>query len=213
MIDLIVTCDELDVRSGVYFKACHNDLNLFLDEVDSENERYKRDVIFAYTCNSVHIEMKLSSILSSNFIFVAYSHGNEKGLCINNDHYIATGLNTSYFVNTLFYSVACSIGGAFADEIVENSKSAFIGYIDKSYYLEEYVKVFVNCDNAGIKAFIYQGLTAHESFVAMKKYYEMQISNAKRSKNPFLLQTLIENYDALTFKGNHELTLNSIIHT
>ena len=145
------------------------------------------------------IDVTISSINSNPFIFIAYSHGNEKALCCGNENYIEKGVNAHNFGKSLFYTNACLVGKELGIHLIEQGCLAFVGYEKESYKYTQPDKkeISKNCDNAGIISFLSDDITIFEAYNQMKNYYTQQINK-------------LEDFKDMVFAGDQDKTYSSL---
>jgi hypothetical protein len=214
MINFIVAYDNIDIELGTYFEDCKNQLLGLLTE---QNGLVNGDVceISGKQCNNVHIDITIPTYNVSPFIFIAYSHGNEKALCCGNNRYIEKDINAHYFVNSLFYTTACSVGKELGAHLVKNGCLAFVGYKSdiNAYKQIDKKDISMNCDNAGIMAFLSEDITISEACEKMKTYYTQQIDRLENVKDMLFAGNLVEARNALICLGNKNLRKENLFFT
>jgi hypothetical protein len=206
MINFIIAYDNQDANLGQYFGDCKNQLLEVLREQDGlvNGEVYE---IFGNKCNNAYIDMLIPQYQPNPFIFVAYSHGNERALCCGNNNYVEKDVNAHHFVNSLFYTTACSVGKELGAHLVENGCLAFVGYDDtvSAYRLTEKKDISEKCDNAGIIEFLSADITIWEAYMRMRNYYTLQINKFENLEDMIFAGDLVEARDALVCLGDKNL--------
>jgi len=206
MINFIVAYDNQDDHLGEYFEDCKNQLFRVL----AEHSEFVNGVVHEIDgnlCNDVYIDMTIPSYNTNPFIFIAYSHGSEKALCCGNNRYVEKGVNAHHFVNSLFYTTACSVGKELGEHLIGQGCLAFVGY-EKTinvYQQDGNIEISRNCDNAGIIAFLSENITIFEAYTKMKKYYTQQIDRLNNIKDIVFAADLVETRDALVCLGDKNL--------
>lgn len=203
MINFIIAYDNNDANLGAYFEECKNHLLSVLTE-ELVNEIRE---ICGNQCNDAYIDMIIPQYNSKPFIFVAYSHGNEKALCCGVGRYVEKDVNAHHFANSLFYTTACSVGKELSAHLIENGCLAFIGYDESvsAYKLTEKKEVSKNCDNIGIIEFLSDDITIWEAYMRMKNYYTQQIDKFQKIEDVMFAGDLVEARDALVCLGDKNL--------
>jgi hypothetical protein len=206
MIKVIVVYDNKDPVLGTYFEGCKKYLLSAL-EYQREFVNNKPHTISSLHCNKNYIGSLISSYESNPFIFVAYSHGNEKALRCGGNSYVEKNVNTHKFKNSLFYAMACSTGKELGEDLIKKKCLAFIGYKNEiSGFLGDSKKnISINCDNVGIITFLSNDITIFEAFEKMKKYYTQQIDRLYEFKDMLFAGDLVENRESLVFFGEKNL--------
>jgi len=207
MINILVAFDNKDAKLGNYFGDCKNQfLGVVKENYTPTN--YKLKEIPSIYCNNVYIENLISQIQPNPFIFIAYSHGNEKALYCDGNYYVKCDVNTHYFANSIFYTSACSAGKGLGEELISKGCLAFIGYITDTRcdFIEDSKKqTSRNCDNAGVITFLSEDITIFDAYNKMKNYYKQEIDKYYSFNDPLFAGTLVEAMEALIFLGNRDI--------
>jgi len=205
MISFIVAYDNQDINLGIYFEECKNQLLGVLTEHSEIVDRVHE--IAGNLCNNAYIDMTIPLHNSNPFVFIAYSHGNEKALCCGNNRYVEKDINTHHFTNCLFYTTACSVGKELGKHLIEQGCLAFVGYerIINVYQQDDKKEISRNCDNAGIIAFLSENITIFEAYTKMKSYYTQQIDRLHNIRDILFTADLVEARDALVCLGDKSL--------
>jgi hypothetical protein len=206
MINIMVACDNKDINLGAYFEDCKNQLLSILEE-QREFANYALHELSGNHFNNVYIDFIMPQYKPNPFIFIAYSHGNEKELYCENDSYVKKEANTHHFANSLFYTTACSVGKELGEDLIDKGCLAFIGYKrDTVVFIEGLRKdVSRNCDHAGIIAFLADDITIFDAFKKMKNYYAQQIDRLNNVKDRLFAGHLVEAMESLVFFGKSDL--------
>ncbi len=206
MINFIVAYDDRDIELGSYFDNCKNQLLGLLDELNGFLDG-KICEIPSSQCNSVYIDIKIPSYNPNPFIFIAYSHGSETALHSGGNRYVEKYSNSQHFINSFFYTTACSVGKDLGHHLIELGCLAFIGY-DRpinAYKQSERQEISKKCDNAGIMAFLSEDINIFESYQKMKNYYTQQIDKLEDVKDMMFAMDLIQARESLVCLGNRDL--------
>jgi len=205
MINFIIAYDNSDANLGAYFEECKNHLLGVLTEQSGLANEIRE--ICGNRCNDAHIDILIPQYNSNPFIFVAYSHGNEKALYFGNCRYVEKDVNIHNFANSLFYTTACSVGKELGAHLIENGCLAFIGYDEtvSAYKLTEKKDISKNCDNAGIIEFLSDDITIWEAYMRMRNYYTQQINKFENLEDMMFAGDLVEARDALVCLGDKNL--------
>jgi len=201
MINLIVACDNKDAKLGKYFQDSKKYLLPFL------RKQYKLHRISSVNCNKGYINLSMLKYKPNPFVFIAYSHGNEKALRCRSNSYVEKGVNTHNFAKSLFYTTACLTGKELGNDLIKNGCWAFIGYDSETIaFLEDSKKkISINCDNVGIMVFLTEDITIFDAFNKMKNYYTQQIDKALEFEDILFVANLVKMREALVFFGNKKL--------
>ncbi|MCL2294233.1 MAG: hypothetical protein FWC36_05150 [Spirochaetes bacterium] len=210
MINIFVAFDDKDESLGDYFEDCKNHLLSFLEEC-SELVNKNPHEISSTCCNSAYLDIMMPKYKPNPFIFIAYSHGNERALCCGDNSYIEKNVNAHHFENSLFYTTACSAGKELGEDLISKGCLAFIGYKSEInvYKQKEKMEITKNCCNSGIIAFLSSDITIYEAYKKMENYYTQQIDKLEEFKDMLFAACLREARDALVFFGNRGLRKKS----
>lgn len=203
MIRIISASDEKDAKLGSYFENSQTDIKLFL-EGQSLLDGYIP--MPSRLCNPAYVELVISKYSDKPFIFVAYTHGNEKALISQKKEFVSVQ-NSCSFKNSLFYSTACLVGKELAPSLIENDCKAFVGFTEESIvYESEYRKsVSINCENSIIEEFLCGDATLREAYNSMISYYNQQIDKFTEVNDMLFASNLVSNREALVLLGDENL--------
>lgn len=208
MIRVNIAFDDKDPRLGSYFQECKEDLISFLEDRRVNNaDDYAVDEIHSGRCNQVYIDNQISIVNANNFLFIAYSHGDDACLSAGGSAYIHSSFSGNLFNNAFFYAVACSTGSLLGPDLVNNGCHVFIGYNGPFYVLHMHHRLAVNCANVGIKMF-FMGHSVRESFNLIESFYNQEIDKLVAFHDPLAASFLISNKNALVLLGGGELTID-----
>ena len=201
MIRVIASIDEKDPHLGLFFDECGQRLRSLLDNSNLLQGHFQ---INSQICNSAYIEIALSKKLKNRpFIFIAYTHGNEKALICQGNQYVNSE-NAYVFNGSLMYSMACLTGKTLGELLIESGCRTFIGYKESSWVFlqEDYKEITMNCEFSGLTCFFNNDLTIKECFDKMKSYYEYQINQLTSCADVLAISNLVANKEALVLLGD-----------
>jgi hypothetical protein len=206
MINIIVAYDNVDTQLGTYFENCKIRLLSTLGKMNNP-VIYNICEIPNYNCNNSYIDSLLIKNIPNPFIFIAYSHGDKQALYCGKNKYVEKNINTNMFINSLFYTTACSAGKELGDDLIDKGCSVFIGYKKEKFIFPEKVKREIStlCDNAGITEFLSNDITIFEAFKKMEDIYTQQIDNLNNADDMVFAAHLVDAREALVFLGKHNL--------
>lgn len=203
MADFHIAFDEGDADLGQYFNDSRADIVTF---IQNHHHSHRIREIPSARCNAAYIDMFFPTLGGANFLFLAYSHGNERCLTSNGGWYVDSPNNTYHFVNAFFYSMACDTGRVMGPELISRGCLAFIGYKDSAMALLGALQtVSIDCDNRGIKNFI-SGMTLGESVDEMKLFFRQEISRLTKNGDVLAAGYLRHNLACLVVEGDRALT-------
>jgi len=204
MINTFIAYDDNDGELGDYFEDSHNDIHV----VVAANVNITNLSIRGLDCTEVFINNTLLPRNGSRFVFIAISHGNEEELW-SHEMYVSAN-NSATFVNSLFYSCACSTGFTLGNNLIAAGCLTFIGYFDTVLVNVDYYSTFYACQNFGIKSFLANDETIEISFNKMVDFYNSEIDRliVGTTDDVIAASSLISNRDCLTILGNTTVTRN-----
>jgi len=206
MINIIAAYDDTDTQLGTYFEDCKKQLLSTLNKLNNP-VIYDISEIPSNNCNNKDIDSLLIKYTPNPFIFIAYSHGNEQALYCRGNNYVEKNINTYIFLNSLFYTTACSVGKELGDDLIDKGCSVFIGYKKEKIIFPEKIKQEIStlCDNAGIIEFLSNDITIYEAFKKMEDIYTQQIDNLINADDMLFAANLVDARESLVFFGKHNL--------
>jgi hypothetical protein len=202
MASFHIVYDENDPELGIYFQACKQDLVEFI----SNNLAGARVVELGASYNLDDLDNYLRSVNTDNFVFVAYSHGDDSSLYRKGLSYISVNTNSTLFPNSFFYSVSCSSASELGPAIIEGGGLTFIGYRRPFLIPLQNQGTSVNCANRGIQMFIL-GKRADEAFESMKAFYTVQSDRLLQFGDVVAASLLTATREALMFLGNPAMAI------
>jgi hypothetical protein len=206
MVSFDICFDNTDALLGLYFEQSKVDIVNFII-VNCLNHTINE--IPSHRCNQAYIDIRIAQININNFLFIAYAHGKDDSLVANGSYFIKKNVNSSLFVNSLFYSMSCLTAKELGADLVVNGSHAFIGYNnDADALLGNHQQLSIDCDNSGIKNFIL-GSSIKEAFNQMKDFFTQKIDWLEENGEPLLAALLTANRDSLSFEGNSNLTFEN----
>lgn len=200
----ILVYDDLDEKLGSYFYDCAMEIKGLLPQ-QFQNTLIE---IFGERLNMANIDLQLQKANQTGYIFAAYSHGKPSSLVCRNVTYLESGLNSSFCINGLIYSNACSIGQILGKQIVEDGAKAFVGYNEdaEAILAESFRRASIRCDNYALILFL-NGYPLKVAVEKAKAFYSKMIDKTYKV-NPLIAASLVKNRDALVLIGDEELTID-----
>lgn len=203
MVKTLVSFDNQDFELGDYFAQSNITLrqriinpNVIYDDLDGEN------------CTMDIINQRVANYTPNNFVFIAFSHGDNDALQTSSDRYVTTE-NTIGFSNSFFYSSACWCANELAPSLIENQCHSFIGYKGKVQVHPNYYNDFIDCEIHGIVEFFNTDKTIGESYISMKEKYLEVIERLSEGSivDTIIAGILVDNHQLLEILGNKDLTI------
>jgi hypothetical protein len=211
MINIIVAFDNTDIILGTYFENCKKQLLFNLGKMNNP-VIYNICEIPSNNCNNSYIDSLLIKNIPNPFIFITYSHGDEQALYCRRNKYVEKNINTHMFLNSLFYTTACSAGKELGGDLIDKGCSVFMGYKKEKFIFPEKVKqnISILCDNAGIIEFLSNDITVFEAFKKMEDIYTQQIDSLYDVDDMVFAAHLLDAREALVFLGNPNLRIGDL---
>lgn len=203
MINTLVSYDDQDIELGPYFELSNNTLrqrinnpHININELNGEN------------CTMASINLAIANYTPNNFIFIAFSHGDDDALITNSERYV-TNENSIGFCKSFFYSSACSCGDKLGPSLIDNECHSFIGYTDEIHVHPDYHSDFIDCEIHAIVEFINGEMTIGDSYLAMHEKYDEVILRLSEGNifDTIVASTLVKNKRHLRILGNKKLTV------
>lgn len=213
MTDILIAYDESDEKLGSYFLKCKNDITLFFEELEDEETNIVE--ICAVNCHDAYIDISLVNYEFTPFLFIAFTHGSQKGLTSKGNVFVSTEKNYTLFNKSFVYANSCLAGLKLGPHLISCGCKAFIGYENEIYAFidREHEEISVKCDNSGLKAFYTQGITAFEAYESMQTYYSNQINRLTQFGDMFRAAILVNARESLVFHGDRELKKDDLFLT
>src|ERR1041385_2444655 len=103
MISVNIAFDNRDAELGEFFRQCKDDLITFLNDNDASDE-YDVHEMHSGLCNMAYLDNRMPLINANNFLFIAYSHGEDNCLLAGGTAYIDSNhySNVHLFTNSFF---------------------------------------------------------------------------------------------------------------
>lgn len=201
MIDLILAFDDNDSELGEYFYDGSQDILSTVSNISSVTLHS----IDGLNCTKENISSKALSLNHKAFIFVGLCHGNKKELVANE---VFVDFNNSFhFVNSLFYSVACSSAHSLGKKVIADSGKCYIGYKNDSLATyDSFNNIYIECENFALNEFLKTEKTIGQTFNEMKVFFEDKIIQLYHQDEILVAMELENNLDSLSINGDQNLT-------
>ena len=206
MIKALISYDNQDHALGAYFEKSFVDLKSRI-----KNPEVTPDCLDGSMCTFNHINNCITAYNADQFVFVAFSHGDDDCLHTSSESYVDS-TNSSSFKNSLFYSTACCCSSILGPELIENGCFSFIGYRDKVYIHPDYHSDFVDCEIHAIVEFLNTEITIGDAYKRMHHKYDETILRLASGSivDTIVASTLVDNQSLLTILGKKDLTLSDL---
>lgn len=205
MLNIIILYDDLDGHIGDNFTLSYNNLSR-----DVNLAQYNTIELNDINCSRDNLEVAITNLYESSFIFIGYSHGESDKLISSHspDGYL-TFANSYFFSKSLVYADTCHSGLELKDSLINNGCFAYIGYNDELLLPDNPndESLFIDCQNKGIVHFLTTDDTLEDAFNAMKIVYNDTVDFLSQ-KDVLLASRLRKNSARLVIAGNKTLTRN-----
>ena len=207
MKNIVVIYDDLDENIGGYFKASQEHLSNKLAHLTELNIQ----TLGTNQCLTNSIDHYTSALNEQPFIFVAYAHGDEGAIWINQERYIH--LENAYcFGGTVFYACGCLSAKELGKRLLEENCRLFLGYEAKISTLNpESEPIFQECENAFLTHWITTpAATVQQSLGFMYEKYKKMRKHLEFENDIFSAIVLESNLSAFKILYNEETALQDI---
>ena len=195
-MNLLITKDDKDERLGSFFSRCAD------FSVSAFNKSAKITLLSSHDLkNNIVLSLRIKNFDSFNFL--AFTHGNEDGLIVDENNYVDCKMNISDFsVANIIYNFSCLSGVKFGKELVLAGAKCFIGHNKTIYILT----------NPDFQDYFFEPFKVFISNMAAAKEVDTSIKRAKEKyteeidelyiKDMLTASILIDNRDSLVCYGD-----------
>lgn len=144
---LFIAFDNEDVELGRFFQSC---FDMVREAAVTNNIEYKplmtadlkKDVINYHTSKA------------EEYVFSAFSHGDDSSLVCGKEHYIESGDNVKNFYSSVFYTFACKTANGIGKEFREAYVLGYFGYNNPTWVVYQDEEMFVECATKGLISYL-----------------------------------------------------------
>jgi len=200
MVNILLTVDEKDDKIGDFFDSCVTKIKE-LFTLNAKITELKSNMLQ----NDIAINQRISE-LKSPFIFIGFTHGNDKELTgSQNIPYVAVGRNDTQFQRTFFYCFACNVGKILGREIIAHGGKCFVGHKREIY--ANNIGIWKNLFSQPILYFWSRFLTGDTilSCIKAKKEEYTRIIDDTYKTDMFHAAYLLNNRDSLVVYGDEPI--------
>lgn len=191
---IYIACDNEDALLGHFFQSC---LDTVREVAVANGFEYKslmtaeltKDVINQHTAKA------------EEYVFSAFSHGDDNALVCGKEHYVESGDNVMNFYSSVFYTFACLTANGIGKEFREAYVLGYFGYKRRAWVVLSQEELFVECATKGLVSYI-EGKTLRECAEDLIAAYNSSLKKAKMTpaygfllRNKQSLVTIINNED------------------
>jgi hypothetical protein len=196
MINILIPYDDQDESRGEYFRFSQKDLIRRL----GENNDIEFQLLNTETCIQNSIDTYTSNFDENPFILIAYAHGTENTIEIEDEVYISND-NAYLFGNTLVYSCSCKSAKALGEQLIDNGCRVFLGFSATiSSAKNETEPIFYHCENAFLVRFLSTNETVQECLSYMYDEYSRMKLHLLENYGVFDASVLENNLSAFSVK-------------
>lgn len=195
---IYIACDNEDAKLGRFFQSCFDEIRE--TAVANGFEYYSfltaeltKDVINQHTSKA------------DEYVFSAFSHGNDNALLCGKENYVEAGNNVKNFYNSVFYTFACETANGIGKEFCEANVLGYFGYNKPAWVVFAQEDLFVECATKGLVSYI-EGKTLRQCVDDMIATYNNSLKKAR--VNPVYAMLLKNKQSLVTIINSDEKTIN-----
>jgi hypothetical protein len=212
MIGVIVACDDGDSALGDYFSECASDIESTLNDAQYNSCGAFVHAMRSDSCNYACLCDAVGSMNGKPFVFVAYTHGTDDGLVVNDNYFLSDNNHNFMFRGSFIFSASCLVARKLGPSLVDNECAAFIGYKDEvNILIGAYRNFSVECCNVGLKLFFTENYTIQNMYQIMLRLITQKYEQLLRDNQLILASQLVNNREALILLGNGDLSVRDLM--
>ncbi len=189
-MNILTICDNNDTKRGEYFSTSEQNLIDKLQPNISSHQSLKTK-----DCQK-SLDNYTPNFNGKPFLCVAYAHGNESSIAVDNENYIH--FENSYLFNqSFFYACCCLSAKQLGQQMMDNGCKVFLGFESTiSSCNPEAEGIYQDCENAFMTFFVNEGLNIQECLKKVEEKYTEGIVHLSLSYGLFETSILQGNYNA-----------------
>lgn len=195
---IYIACDNEDAKLGRFFQSCFDTIR---EAAVSNGFDYKpfltaeltKDIINKYTSEA------------GEYVFSAFSHGNDNALLCRNENYVEAGDNVKNFYSSVFYTFACETANGIGKEFSEAYVLGYFGYNKPAWVVYAQEEMFVECATKGLVSYL-GGKTLKQCVADMIVAYDNSLKKARVS--PAYAMLLKNKQSLVTIINSEDKTIN-----
>lgn len=195
---IYIACDNEDEKLGRFFQSCFDKIR---EAAVANGFEYKsfltaeltKDVINRHTSEA------------DEYVFSAFSHGNDNALLCGKEHYVEAGDNVKNFYSSVFYTFACETASGIGKEFSEAYVLGYFGYNKPAWVVYAQEDLFVECATKGLVSYI-EGKTLRQCVDDMIATYDKSLKDAQM--NPAYAFLLNNKQSLVTIINSEDKTIN-----
>ena len=191
---IYIACDNEDAKLGRFFQLCFDTIR----EAAVDNGFEYKSFLTAELRKDI-INQHMTE--AEEYVFSAFSHGNDNALLCGTENYVEAGDNVKNFYSSVFYTFACETANGIGKEFSEAYVLGYFGYNKPAWVVYAQEGLFVECATKGLVSYI-EGMTLKQCAEEMVATYDRSLKNAQMTpayamllKNKQSLVTLINSED------------------
>lgn len=205
MINQIIVHDEQDEILGDFFGLCADyvhSLCVVGHQCEINSQRHGSGKVTANNIGEI-----LSKVNQRGFLFLSFVHGSPESMVMDDTEcFVSTTKNHYLFTNSFIYTFSCYNGTDLADILLMNGAAVFWGYSNAAWVCHPHNDEFKTAALSGYRHFL-SGDSATVAYNRMIEDMNTQIDEMYKT-DIIAASCLMKNRDALTLKGNRELTVD-----
>ena len=195
---IFIACDNEDAKLGHFFQSCFDTIREVavangLEYKSFMTAELTKDMINQHTSNA------------EEYVFSAFSHGNDSALLCGDEHYVESGDNVKNFYNSVFYTFACKTANGIGKEFREAYVLGYFGYNKPAWVVYGQREMFVECATKGLVSYI-EGKTLKQCAEDLIAAYDHSLKQAR--VNPAYGWLLRNKQSLVTIINSEEKTIN-----
>lgn len=195
---IYIACDNEDAKLGRFFQSCFDEIR---ETAVANGFEYKsfltaeltKDVINQHTSEA------------DEYVFSAFSHGNDNALLCGKENYVEAGDNVKNFYSSVFYTFACETANGIGKEFSEAYVLGYFGYNKPAWVVFAQEDLFVECATKGLVSYI-EGKTLRQCAEDMIAAYDNGLKKAR--VNPVYAMLLKNKQSLVKIINSDEKTIN-----
>ena len=195
---IFIACDNEDAKLGRFFQSCHDTVREVavikgFDYKSFMTADLTKDVINQHTSEA------------DEYVFSAFSHGNDDALVCGKEHYVEAGDNVKNFYSSVFYTFACETANGIGKEFSEAYVLGYFGYKRPAWVVYAYEDMFMECATKGLVSYL-EGKTLKQCAEDLIAAYNNSLKKAKMTPAYGLL--LRNKQSLVTIINSEDKTIN-----
>lgn len=195
---IYIACDNEDVKLGGFFLSCFDKIR---ETAVANGFEYKSFLTAELTKDTINQHTSEAD----EYVFSAFSHGNDNALSCGKENYVEMGDNVKNFYSSVFYTFACETANGIGKEFSEAYVLGYFGYNKPAWVVFAQEELFVECATKGLVSYI-EGKTLRQCAYDMIAAYNNCLKKAR--VNPVYAKLLTNKQSLVTIINSEDKTIN-----